>query len=53
MEVARDVSEIPQGCGSAVITSTISVHIIVRVSLLPIPPVPILYADELPNIGPG
>jgi valyl-tRNA synthetase len=30
-EVVRDSSEIPSGCGSTVLTSTISVHILVRV----------------------
>jgi len=29
-EVVRDTSEIPSGCGSTVLTSTISVHILVR-----------------------
>src|SRR5579863_3005580 len=43
MEVVRDVSEVPQGCGSAVITSSISAHIIVRVSPPRIPFVPILF----------
>ena len=32
MEVVRDVSKVPSGCGSTVLTSTISVHILVRVS---------------------
>ena len=30
-KVVRDASEIPPGCGSTVLTSTISVHILVRV----------------------
>jgi len=30
VEVVRDVSKIPPGCGSTVLTSTISVHILVR-----------------------
>ena len=32
VEVVRDVSKIPSGCGSTVLTSTISLHILVRVS---------------------
>jgi valyl-tRNA synthetase len=32
VEVVRDVSQVPSGCGSTVLTSTISVHILVRVS---------------------
>ena len=31
VEVVRDASEIPPGCGSTVLTSTIGVHILVRV----------------------
>ena len=33
-EVVRDASEIPSGCGSTVLTSTISVHILVRVRIV-------------------
>lgn len=32
VEVVRDISKIPSGCGSTVLTSTISLHILVRVS---------------------
>ena len=32
MDVVRDVSKVMSGCGSTVLTSTISVHILVRVS---------------------
>jgi valyl-tRNA synthetase len=31
VEVVRDAGEIPPGCGSTVLTSTIGVHILVRV----------------------
>ena len=31
-EVVRSVQEIPTGCGSAVLTPTVAVHILVRVS---------------------
>jgi valyl-tRNA synthetase len=31
VEVVRDVSKIPSGCGSTVLTSTISLHVLVRV----------------------
>jgi hypothetical protein len=32
VEVVRDIQEIPAGCGSAVLTPTVAVHILVRVS---------------------
>jgi len=32
VEVVRDVSDVPPGCGSAVLTPAIGVHILVRVS---------------------
>ena len=33
LEVVRDINGVPEGCGSEVLTPTIFVHVLVRVSL--------------------
>jgi valyl-tRNA synthetase len=32
VKVVRDIQEVPAGCGSAVLTQTVAVHILVRVN---------------------
>ncbi len=49
MEVVRDVSKIPSGCGSTVLSSTISLHILVRVSFF----LRFLSGEELTSLFQG